>query len=184
MSHIKLPDGLPGIVGLLEYRPAVAKPLNDLTDVLLTGDSTLTRGERELIAAYVSSLNECVFCVNSHGAFAGAQIPGGQAVVDAVRADFNTADISPKLKALLAIATLVNESGLKVTPAAIAEAQDHGATDLEIHDTVLIASVFCMFNRYVDGLAAWSPRDPRSYAPMAKQVVEHGYEFARSKRPG
>ena len=181
MPHIKLPAGLPGIIGLLEYRPAVAKPLNDLTDILLTSDSTLSRGERELIAAYVSSLNECVFCVNSHGAFAGAQIPGGDAVVEAVRVDYTRADISPKMKSLLAIAKLVNESGLKVTAASIATAREQGATDLEIHDTVLIASVFCMFNRYIDGLAAWSPKDPQSYAPMAQKVVEHGYEFARSK---
>jgi hypothetical protein len=50
-----------------------------------------------------------------------------------------------------------------------------GATDLEIHDTVLIAAAFCMYNRYVDGLATSAPRDPEFYIATGARLAEEGY---------
>ena len=164
MSHIALNSDEPGIRGLLRYRPETARPLSELTEVLLRGPSTLTRGERELIAAYVSALNDCRYCLLSHSASAAAQLPGGMALVEQVHADPGSAPVSAKLKALLAIAAAVRDSGRAVTAEQIAAARAAGATDLEIHDTVLIAAVFCMFNRYVDGLATTAPDDPALYA--------------------
>ena len=174
MPHIALPDA-PGILGPMMFRPETAQPLNDLAEVLLRGDSTLTRGERETIAAYVSQLNSCNFCHNSHATFAALQLDGGWDVVDAVMADPDTAPISPKLRTLLAIAALVRQGGTKVTSEAIDAARAQGATDVEIHDTVLIAAAFCMFNRYVDGLGTWTPRDPEAYARAADHLVANGY---------
>ncbi len=55
------------------------------------------------------------------------------------------------------------------------QARAAGATDLEIHDTVLIAAVFGMYNRYVDGLATIAPEDPALYAAGAQRLIEHGY---------
>jgi uncharacterized peroxidase-related enzyme len=178
MAHIDL--GLdehqyPGITGPMNYRPETGKPLNALAEVLLRGPHTLSRGERELIAAYVSGLNECVFCCSSHSAFAAAQLPEGMALVEAVRADPATAAVSDKLRALLQIAAAVREDGRKVTDALVAAARTEGATDIEIHDTVLIAAAFCMFNRYVDGLATFAPSDPAAYAGMAERIVNEGY---------
>jgi uncharacterized peroxidase-related enzyme len=165
----------PGIVGLRMFRPETAKPLKELAEVLLRGPGTLPRGERELIAAYVSSGNECRFCRDSHGAFAAAQLDGGQALVDQVCADPHAAAISPKLRALLRIAAAVRVDGRQVTAEMVAAARDQGATDVEIHDTVLIAAAFSMYNRYVDGLATALPDDPKAYETSARRIVEHGY---------
>ncbi|ONI76378.1 carboxymuconolactone decarboxylase [Actinosynnema sp. ALI-1.44] len=175
MPHIKLDSESPGIIGLFEYRPETAKPLGELADVLLRGPSTLSRGERELIATVVSDGNECEFCASAHGAFAAAQLDGGLPLVRAATDDYRNAPISDKLKALLAIALLVRQGGRAVDAASVAAAKDAGATDLEIHDTVLIAAAFCMFNRYVDGLATETPASDEAYAARAQQIVEHGY---------
>jgi uncharacterized peroxidase-related enzyme len=175
MPHITLNSAEPGIRGLLRYRPATGRPLSELAEVLLRGPSTLTRGERELIAAYVSALNECRYCSSSHSACAAAQLPGGMALVQQVRADSPNAPVSAKLKALLAIAAAVQHSGLSVTAGQVADARAAGASDLEIHDTVLIAAAFCMMNRYVDGLATIAPEDPAVYAAGAQRLLNEGY---------
>jgi uncharacterized peroxidase-related enzyme len=166
MPHIPLDSAEPGIRGLLRYRPETGRPLSELAEILLRGPGTLARGERELIAAYVSSLNGCQYCSCSHGACAAAQLPGGMAVVEQVCADPDTAPVPVKLRALLAIAAAIQHSGLSVTTALADAARAAGATDLEIHDTVLIAALFCMLNRYVDGLATAAPEDPAVY-PLA-----------------
>ena len=70
MPHIALNSDQPGIRGLLQYRPETGRPLSELAEVLLRGPSTLTRGERELIGAYVSALNDCRYCSSSHAAWA------------------------------------------------------------------------------------------------------------------
>ena len=137
--------------------------------------STLTPGERELIAAYTSGLNECKYCANTHGAIAKYQLGGNESVVKAVRINPATADIPPKLKALLNIAAKVQQNGKKVTPEDVEAARHEGATDREIHDTVLITATFCMFNRYVDGLATWAPDDPAVYDAIGKQRATEGY---------
>jgi uncharacterized peroxidase-related enzyme len=165
----------PGITGPMRFRPETARPLNELAEVLLRGPHPLPPGERELIAAYVSGLNECDFCCASHSAFAAAQLDAGMTLVDRVRADPDTAPISEKLRALLRIAHEVRQDGRRVTAELIAAARDQGATDLEIHDTVLIAAAFCMFNRYVDGLNTLALDDPDSYAQTARRIVDFGY---------
>jgi len=175
MAHIALNSDEPGIRGLFQYRPETALPMNQLAEVLLRGDSTLTRGERELIAAYVSSLNQCRFCTSSHAAFAAAQLPEGMDLVDQVRKDADSAPVSPKLRALLDIAAAVQAGGRNVTGEQADAARAAGATDVEIHDTVLIAAAFCMFNRYVDGLGTWAPDDPAAYAAAAEMIVTAGY---------
>lgn len=176
MAHIELGNDLPGIRGLLAYRPETAKPIMALAEILLRGDSTLTRGERELIAAWVSRGNECEFCAGSHGASAAALLPGGAEQVEQVLSGgAGDAPVSAKMRALLAIAGLVRVDGRRVSDEAVAMARDAGATDREIHDTVLIAATFCMFNRYVDGLATSVPDDPIAYQLGAARLVEHGY---------
>jgi uncharacterized peroxidase-related enzyme len=175
MAHIKLPEGLPGIVGPLTYRPETGKPLRELTEVLLRGPSTLTSGERELIASYVSSQNDCYFCHTSHGAAAAHHLSGNEKLVADVKLNFEASPVSSKLKALLAIAGKVQRGGKNVTTADVERARQEGATDLEIHDTVLIAAAFCMYNRYVDGLATWAPHDANLYRQMGAMMAEEGY---------
>ena len=168
----------PGITGPMRFRPETAQPLNMLAEVLLRAPHSLPPGERELIAAYVSGLNECDFCRNSHSAFAAAQLDDGMSLVDQVRADVDNAPISAKLKALLHIAAAVQQDGRKVTSGLVDAARDEGATDVEIHDAVLIAAAFCMFNRYVDGLGTLAPDSPEPYAESARRIVEFGYRMA------
>jgi uncharacterized peroxidase-related enzyme len=175
MPHISLPEGLPGITSGFAFRPETAKPMRELAHVLLHGPGTLTPGERELIATYVSSRNDCFFCQTSHGAAAAAHLGKDFGLVDQVKRDFRQADISDKLKALLAIAGKVQEGGKRVAAEDVARARELGATDLEIHDTVLIAAAFSMYNRYVDGLATWQPEDPKMYVAMGEQLAANGY---------
>ena len=174
MAHVPVPDGMPGIRGLMAFRPETALPLNQLVEVLLQGPSTLSKGERELIGAYVSNLNECRFCASTHGAIAKAHLGDG-GIVKAVVGDPEGADISPKLKKLLRIASKVQQGGRRVTDEDVAAARAEGATDTEIHDTVLIAAAFCMFNRYVDGLDTSAPDDPDLYDQIGSYRAAHGY---------
>jgi uncharacterized peroxidase-related enzyme len=175
MPHINLDNDLPGVVGLLHYRPETGRPLSALAETLLRSPNTLSPGERELIAAYVSRRNDCAFCAASHSAFAAAQLPEGMALVDAVCTDLDQADVTPKMRALLHIAGKVQQSGKAVTAADVDAARAAGASDTEIHDSVLIAAVFCMFNRYVDGLDTVAPDDAEGYAQSAQAIVEYGY---------
>jgi len=175
MPHIALPEGLPGITAGFAFRPETAKPMRELAEALLRGPSDLTPGERELIATYVSSRNDCYFCQTSHGAAAAAHLGERAHLVDEVRHNFLNADVSAKLKALLIIAGQVQQGGKNVTAEAVEYARDLGANDLAIHDTVLIAAAFCMYNRYVDGLATWQPQAPEMYARMGEHLAHHGY---------
>ena len=178
MPHIDLPEGYPGIRSLFMYSPATAHPLNLLVQTLLHDPetSTLTPGERELIAAYTSGLNRCKYCSSTHGAIAKHQLGGNAAVVnDILHDDIGNAEISDKLKALLQVAAKVQKDGKSVSKEDIENAKAHHATDKEIHDTVLIAATFCMFNRYVDGLGTWAPDDDALYDAIGKQRATEGY---------
>jgi uncharacterized peroxidase-related enzyme len=174
MAHIQVAEGVPGIRSLVMFRPETGKPLYELAQVLLRGESTLSEAERELIAAHVSSRNNCMFCMSSHAAASRCLYGDEKNIVDEVLRDMQHANISDKLKALLNIAGKVQILGKEVSEDDVAAARKHGATDSEIHDTVLIAATFSMFNRYVDGLASWTPTDPPVYEEMGKRMAK-GY---------
>lgn len=173
-AHVPVQPGLAGITGLLEYRLDTGKPIRELTQLLLRGPSTLTEAERELIATLVSHRNACRFCATAHTAAAELLMGEGD-TVEAVKRDPDSAPVSAKMKALLRIAAKVQESGRSVLPEDVAAARAEGATDLEIHDTVLIAALFSLYNRYVDGLAALTPDDPAYYRTLADRIVTRGY---------
>lgn len=175
MAHIKLPENQPGIRGLMTFRPETALPLNMLVDELLQQPSTLSKGERELIASYVSNLNHCTYCANTHGAVAKHHL-GDAKIVEQVKRNIDTAPVDPKLKTLLIIAGKVQQSGKAVDEKDIENARQEGATDKEIHDTVLIAAAFCMFNRYVDGLGTYAPDDPAIYDQIGAHRAKNGYQ--------
>lgn len=174
MAHIKIEDGLPGILGLLEYRLDTAKPIRELTHLLLRGESSLSEGEREMIATIVSHGNECTFCTKAHTAAADLLLEN-PSITSLIKEDIDEAPISEKMKALLKIASKVQKSGRLVNEADIETAHKAGATDLEIHDTVLIASLFCLYNRYVDGLNSWTPENPAFYKSLANRIGPRGY---------
>jgi len=169
MPHIPLEEHLPGITGLLEYRKDSAEPIRELTQFLLRGPNTLTEGERELIATIVSHRNECRFCTNAHTAVADMLL-GERETTLHVKDNFESANISEKMKALLTIASHVQKSGKEVTTESISNAKKAGATDMEIHDTVLIAALFSLYNRYVDGLSTVTPANPEFYQTLAGRI--------------
>ncbi|MFC5864668.1 carboxymuconolactone decarboxylase family protein [Acidicapsa dinghuensis] len=180
MPHIALPENMPGITAGFAFRPETAKPMRDLAHVLLheSGNEGLSSRDRELIAAFVSSRNTCYFCQTSHAAAANHLNGGDASLSNHIVRDYVSAPVSPKLKALLAIAAEVQIDGKRVTPELVAEARAQGATDHDIHDTVLIAAAFCMYNRYVDGLATVQPRGEEMYRDMGKMMAENGYRRA------
>jgi uncharacterized peroxidase-related enzyme len=175
MPHIPLDDHLPGITGLLEYRKDSAEPIRELTQFLLRGPSTLSEAERELIATIVSHGNECKFCTTAHTA-AADKLLGECYTTEAIKNDIESSLVSDKIKVLLIIAKQVQQSGKAVTEESVKRAKNAGATDIEIHDTVLIAALFCMYNRYVDGLATRLPDTSQYYNTLAERLVTNGYK--------
>jgi uncharacterized peroxidase-related enzyme len=175
MPHIDFKNDFPGIRSAMAYSPKTAEPMGVLAEILLRSNEGLTRTERELIGMYVSYLNDCFYCNHSHGEIACIYLDGDRDLVEQVRKDYSKAAISDKLKSLLAIAAKVQQGGKFVTKDDVERAREKGAADMDIHDTVLIAAAFCMFNRYVDGLATTAPTDMASYPLRAKQIVEKGY---------
>jgi uncharacterized peroxidase-related enzyme len=178
MAHINLPPTVPGILGPLTAYPETARHLSSFTQELLRGKSSLTPAERELIASYVSKANGCNFCMNSHLAATRELWPkADRATVEKVVLEGEKALITDKLQALLDLAAAVQRGGKNVTPEHIRRARSAGADDKAIHDTVLIAAAFCMFNRYVDGLDTWTPDDPNIYAQIGEVLATRGYDL-------
>jgi uncharacterized peroxidase-related enzyme len=183
MPHIHLhSNDLPGIIGLLHYSPTTAGPLNQLAETLLRGPSTLSPADREIIASCVSYWNDCHFCYRCHGAAAAALMGSDIGLVDEIKAGLPNRPVTPKLRALLHIAHQVCAGGKNVSEQDVSEARKQGASDQEVHDTLLIAAAFCMFNRYVDGLGTWAPETKEAYKSLGKQLAENGYLSAGAKR--
>lgn len=113
--------------------------------------------------------------MSSHAAAARELYEDKREIVDCVIGNKDTDLLSPKMKALLIIAGKVQENGKNVSQKDIDEARNNGAGDRDIHDTVLIAATFSLFNRYVDGLATLTPTDPKEYEPMGKRLATVGY---------
>jgi uncharacterized peroxidase-related enzyme len=175
MPHINVDKNLPGIRALFAFSPKTAEPIGVLAEVLLRTSDGLTMADRELIGMYVSHLNDCFYCDHSHGEIAICHLNGDRTLVDAIRNNYSEAPVSDKLKSLFQIAAKVQQGGKYVRPEDVENARQHGATDRDIHDTVLIAAAFCMMNRYVDGLDAFTPKNMESYPLRARQIVEKGY---------
>ncbi|GAO42307.1 carboxymuconolactone decarboxylase family protein [Flavihumibacter petaseus] len=176
MAYIDLKNEEPGIRGPMAYSPETAKPLNELAEILLHSENnTLSRGDRELIGSYVSYLNDCYFCQHVHGAMAGHYLGCSMEAIENMKQHFMESELPIKMKALLSIAGAVQKGGRHVQASQIEVARAAGATDKEIHDTVLIAAAFCMFNRYVDGLGTWAPQDLQVYTDRAPMRAEAGY---------
>lgn len=174
MAYIAVPEGMPGIRGPMAAYPEAAEQLRGLTDALMCGPSSLTWGERELIGAYVSSRNGCAFCTRSHASTA-RYLLGEQSDVVAEVIGGSCQNVGAKMRALLAIAEKVRRDGREVTPEDVAEAREAGADDRAIHDTVLIAATFSLFNRYVEGLGTWAPDDEAVYEASGASRAAHGY---------
>lgn len=180
MAHINLKNEAPGIIGLMAYKPSTAFALNQLAETILRGPSSLTQGERELIAGAVSYFNECNFCHRSHAAAAEFCLDKEQGYTAKVAQDIEESDVSPKMKALLQIAKKVHKDGRTVSKSDVERALNCGATDEEVHDTVIVAAAFCMFNRYVDGMGTFAPEEGAPYyKATGERLGKLGYMSAK-----
>ncbi|MEZ5070796.1 MAG: carboxymuconolactone decarboxylase family protein [Bacteroidales bacterium] len=177
MTYIKTDIPQPGIVELLFYKGPTGKALSNLAQTLLHGPSPLTPGERELIAGHVSKLNQCEFCCESHSASANHHFNDGGRTIGVLDTGIEDSHLSGKMKALLHVAGKVQKSGREVKPEDIEAAKKAGASDEEIHDTVLVAAAFCMYNRYVDGLRTNLPETKEEYVPMGARMATKGYKY-------
>ena len=126
MAHIRLPEGIPGILEPMAFSPETAKPLNEVAEILLRTPNSLPQADREMIATYVSAQNDCHFCQSAHGAAAAHYLGGNEKLVNAIKLNFEGAAISDKLKALLAIAGKVQKGGKLVSTEDVARARHHG----------------------------------------------------------
>ena len=176
MAHINTRNEFPGIVGLMYYKPVMGRAVADLAQAVLRGPSSLTPGERELIAARVSKLNNCEFCCTSHSAVALELLPAHRDSLPSVIDGRSGGDLSPKMQALLRIAEKVQQNGRAVQADDIAAAKAAGAPDEEIHDAVIVAAAFCFFNRYVDGLGTKLPEDRSFYQESGEFLAKSGYK--------
>ncbi|MEJ3742969.1 carboxymuconolactone decarboxylase family protein [Actinomycetes bacterium KLBMP 9797] len=174
MPHIAVRDDLPGITGLLAFKPSTGVKVAELMHELLRGASSLSPAEREVIASYVSRVNECEFCARSHSAVV-PHLGASPELCVAAQAGPDVEGLAPKLRALLRVAGAVAEGGPRVSDEDVAAARAAGATDEELHDTVLIAAAFCMVNRYVDGLGTVAPTEEERYDRMGARLARDGY---------
>jgi len=184
-----LPD-VPGIVAAMRLSPGLAVHLRGLADELLVNDMpgvTLARADRELLATAVSAANDCFYCMDSHGAFAGELLrrasvdaPGVLLAVDGVKSG-GSGGLGPKMVALLALVRGVQRNPREVSRQDVTRALDAGASDADTQLAVLIASAFCMYNRMVDGLRAKTPASTDAYSARAAEIADHGYSDARVK---
>src|SRR4029079_14190917 len=179
-----LPE-VPGIGVAMRLTPGVGVHLRGLADELLVNDfpgATIQRHEREMLAPAVSAANDCFFCMDSHGAFAGALLERENAVhlepvIDDIKASA-WEGVSPKMSALLHIARTVQHAPLKLTRADVAGAHDAGASEGDVQLAVLIASGFSMYNRLVDGFRARTAPSTEAYRARASEIADHGYSAA------
>ena len=175
MAHIPIDETLPGMRSLLAYHPAIAPVLTGLMRVMMRRKNGLQPGERELIAAYISNLNHCTSCENIHSAITCHLFELNELELNTIKKDFNAAAISNRLKALLSIVEKIQRGGSYVTALDIENAKSKGCTDREIHDTVLIAALFCMFNRYIDGLGLESHDTSETLNERGRHLAQEGY---------
>jgi uncharacterized peroxidase-related enzyme len=175
MAYIPLDETKPGMRSLLAYHPVIAGPLTGLMELMMRSDQGLTKGERELIATFVSGINRCIPCENIHGAVA-CQLNGYSTdLLSAIKNNHHQAPVSDRLKGMLDLAACVAEGGIKVTADRIDSLKMQGCSHQEIHDIVLITAMFCMFNRYLDGLGILSHDTPFTLSERSNHIAKHGY---------
>lgn len=174
MAFIPLDGSKPGMRSLLAYYPAIAKPLTGLMKLLMRSESGVDKSESELIATYVSGLNHCKACEDIHGTVAYHLNERNEQTLRELK-DNQPVSVSARLKSLLELAANVQESGLNVSSNLIEKLKSNGCSDREIHDAVLITALFCMFNRYIDGLGIKSNDTLFSLNERGKHIAEYGY---------
>lgn len=169
---IKLDPKFPGIVSLFMFDKGVAKHLSAMGQELMRRPSGLSVGERELIAAFVSKMNECEFCYRSHKSCAFETLERPDWVGEFLERE-NSETLPMKMRALMVYALHVSFLNRSELPKAVEACKKFGATDQEIHDVAAITAFFNMCNRYVDGLG--TTFEPGQEVEGGKSLAKYGY---------
>lgn len=142
---------IPNVFLAYAQRPEHFRAFMQYHDLLMKGPSGLSRAEREAIVVAVSAENDCLYCVAAHGA--ALRILGKDAIVaDQIAVNWRTADLSPRLRAILAFASRVNERGFSANEEEIAELRAAGLAPDDVWDVAAIAAFFGFSNRMAGAL--------------------------------
>ncbi|HZZ00493.1 MAG TPA: peroxidase-related enzyme [Candidatus Baltobacteraceae bacterium] len=152
---------VPNVFRAYARRPEHFRAFMNYHDVLMRGDGGLSRAEREAIVVAVSSENRCQYCMTAHGA--ALRILGKDPILaEQIANNWRTADLSPRLRAMLAFASRVNEPGFAATDDEIDALRAAGFSDDDVWDIAAIASFFGFSNRMA-GLMDMRP-NPEFYS--------------------
>ncbi|HEY4442262.1 MAG TPA: peroxidase-related enzyme [Candidatus Elarobacter sp.] len=151
---------VPNVFLAYAKRPEHFRAFMHYHDLLMKGPGGLSRAEREAIVVAVSAENDCLYCVTAHGA--ALRILGKDAIVaDQIATNWRTADLAPRLRAILTFASRVNERGFAAGDKELAELKAVGLSDADVWDIGAIAGFFGFSNRMA-GLMDMRP-NPQFY---------------------
>ncbi|MEM7208160.1 MAG: peroxidase-related enzyme [Pseudomonadota bacterium] len=140
----------PNLTEVFTAFPRGVKPMLEFLEVVLREKSSFTRGERELMAAHVSSLNACAYCFGSHAAMAQA-FGVAPDLLESLRSDPDNAPIAEKLKPVIRYVSKLTLSPSRMSPVDAQAVYDAGWDEHALYDAILVCAAFNMMNRIVDG---------------------------------
>lgn len=172
MSFLKSLPTEAGLLQILQTFPKAARPLLEYHDVLLRGDSPFSASERELIAAYVSGLNECDYCHAVHSQTAVALGIGANTIAEML-SNPQSEHVDLRMRPVLAFVRKLTVSPADMTAADADALFAAGWDDRALHDAVAICALFNLMNRLVDGLGV---KSDEAYVQMAaRRLAQDGY---------
>jgi uncharacterized peroxidase-related enzyme len=172
---IRLASGRPpaDILHVFHYRREhFGDPFTDWVHHVLRGPSEWTVGERELMATFVSRLNQCRFCADSHAAIVDASM--GPDIAIAIERDWRTAPLPPRLMAILVLLEVLTLRPQEFGPAQLAAARAAGITEAGVRDAIHLCAIFCTINRIADAIDFAVP-NAQARAADAKVLLRRGY---------
>ncbi len=167
---------IPQIMHLFAFKHEATQHLRKFTQAVMRGPSPLTPALRELIAAFVSTLNRCNFCSKSHTAVA-AMLFGDASLVDAVVHDYRTAPISEAERKLFAYIERLTLAPASAAAEDVADLRAAGWSDEAIYDAITVCALFNFYNRWVEGSGV-EDMSPEGYARSADRIAAAGYAGA------
>ena len=181
MTYLKsLPDDTK-VYDVFASRPAIYEPFTEACEQIMRGPSPLSRGDRELIGAFVSALNGCPYCHDVHTE--AVQAYGIDAeLARRLTEDIDTAAVEDRMKPLFALVRKTTEAAYRVTQADFEWAYEQGWNDDAIHDAIVVACLFNFMNRLVSTLGIEA--DEAYLAGAGPRIRDEGYASSLNKTMG
>ena len=170
MSFLRSLKPEAGLLQVFQAFPEATRPLLSYHEVLMRGESPLSAAERELIAAYVSSLNNCNYCRAVHSQTAVALGMSGEVLANVISNPQNT-DIDPHMRPGLDFIRKLTLSPCEIAAEDVDAIFAAGWDERAVHDATAICGLFNLMNRLVNGLGIEAPE---SYTKLAAQRLAQG----------